>query len=113
GDQVIRHSVSGSVAANITTAHDPDAPKPPPDYTMKIKLPYVGFTTEGRFKVPSGGAALRDATVTVKPGFIEAEGDLNLVDGALIGLADKATRLGRMILPVDSPHLENLSLSGR
>lgn len=112
-DQKIRHSVSGSLSANIRTPNDPKADRTPADYTLKIQLPYVGFTTQGRFKVPTGKAALRDAYVKVKPGFIEAEGDLDLSQASLLGLGEKATKLGRMILPIDSPQLEDFSLKGR
>lgn len=108
-----RHELSGRFTASVKLPKDPSAPKVPLEVSFKMKVPYIGFGTEGRLTMSPGASTLRDGTVSFSSAGVAVEGDLDFNASQLKGLGAGPTELGRFLLPEDSPDIQDLKFQGR
>lgn len=83
------------------------------DWTLKLKLPQVGFATEGKLSIPKNSATLKAGSISVSPQKVNIEGQLDVTQASLAGFGEGDTYLGNFILGAKSLSLKDLEFHGK
>jgi len=111
-------NLSGSMVTKATLPKTKGKGPIKSEFTIEVKLPYVGFETDGRLKIPKGSSTLRDGKLTLTQDSIGFEGDVKIQNTKLTGFGEGLTKLGNLVFEKDSdgkesPKLENIQVTGR